>query len=110
ASAWVGRQMTHLEGGTGTPGSGTSSLYELKTGGAEPEAGAPPLISSPLAASRCVWPIHLPRSIWPCASTAAGRSFGMKTVAVIGASNNHATFGNKAVRAFLQQGYTVCHV
>ena len=31
----------------------------------------------------------------------------MKTVAVIGASNNHAKFGNKAVRAFLQQGYTV---
>jgi len=37
----------------------------------------------------------------------AGRSFGMKTVAVIGASNNRAKFGNKAVRAFLQQGYTV---
>ena len=31
----------------------------------------------------------------------------MKTVAVIGASNNRAKFGNKAVRAFLQQGYTV---
>jgi predicted CoA-binding protein len=31
----------------------------------------------------------------------------MNTVAVIGASNNRAKFGNKAVRAFQQQGYTV---
>ena len=31
----------------------------------------------------------------------------MKTVAVIGASRNRSKFGNKAVRAFLQQGYTV---
>lgn len=31
----------------------------------------------------------------------------MKTVAVIGASNDRAKYGNKAVRAFLQQGYTV---
>ena len=31
----------------------------------------------------------------------------MKTVAVIGASNNRAKFGNKAVRAFQQQGYAV---
>jgi predicted CoA-binding protein len=31
----------------------------------------------------------------------------MKTVAIIGASNNRAKFGNKAVRAFLRQGYTV---
>src|SRR6185436_3976855 len=31
----------------------------------------------------------------------------MKTVAIIGASNNRAKFGNKAVRAFQQQGYTV---
>ncbi len=31
----------------------------------------------------------------------------MKTVAVIGASRDRAKFGNKAVRAFLQQGYTV---
>lgn len=31
----------------------------------------------------------------------------MKTVAIIGASNNRAKFGNKAVRAFRQQGYTV---
>src|ERR1700720_2694986 len=31
----------------------------------------------------------------------------MKSVAIIGATNNRAKFGNKAVRAFLQQGYTV---
>ena len=30
-----------------------------------------------------------------------------KTVAVIGASKDRTKFGNKAVRAFLQQGYTV---
>ena len=30
-----------------------------------------------------------------------------QTVAVIGASNDRAKFGNKAVRAFRQQGYTV---
>lgn len=31
----------------------------------------------------------------------------MKTIAIIGASGNRQKFGNKAVRAFLQQGYTV---
>jgi predicted CoA-binding protein len=31
----------------------------------------------------------------------------MKTVAIIGASNDRQKYGNKAVRAFLQQGYTV---
>lgn len=31
----------------------------------------------------------------------------MKTVAIIGASNNRDKYGNKAVRAFLQQGYQV---
>jgi predicted CoA-binding protein len=31
----------------------------------------------------------------------------MKTVIVLGASNDRAKFGNKAVRAFRQQGYTV---
>jgi predicted CoA-binding protein len=31
----------------------------------------------------------------------------MKTVAIIGASNNRAKYGNKAVRAYRQQGYTV---
>jgi predicted CoA-binding protein len=30
-----------------------------------------------------------------------------KVVAVIGASNNRHKFGNRAVRAFIQQGYTV---
>jgi predicted CoA-binding protein len=31
----------------------------------------------------------------------------MKTVAIIGASNDRHKFGNKAVRAFTAQGYTV---
>jgi predicted CoA-binding protein len=31
----------------------------------------------------------------------------MKTVAIIGASNDRSKYGNKAVRAFLQQGYEV---
>jgi predicted CoA-binding protein len=31
----------------------------------------------------------------------------MKTVAVIGASTDRSKFGNKAVRAYVQQGYTV---
>jgi len=31
----------------------------------------------------------------------------MKTVAIIGASNDRRKFGNKAVRAFQQQGYMV---
>ena len=31
----------------------------------------------------------------------------LKTVAVIGASSHREKWGNKAVRAFLQQGYTV---
>lgn len=31
----------------------------------------------------------------------------MKTVAVLGASNDRAKFGNKAVRAYAQRGYTV---
>jgi predicted CoA-binding protein len=31
----------------------------------------------------------------------------MKSVAVIGASNNRKKFGNKAVRAYMQQGYIV---
>jgi uncharacterized protein len=33
-----------------------------------------------------------------------------KVVAVIGASNNRQKFGNKAVRAFVRQGYTVVPV
>jgi uncharacterized protein len=31
----------------------------------------------------------------------------MKTVAIIGASNDRRKYGNKAVRAYLQQGYSV---
>ena len=31
----------------------------------------------------------------------------MKSVAIIGASNDPRKYGNKAVRAYLQQGYTV---
>jgi predicted CoA-binding protein len=31
----------------------------------------------------------------------------MKTVAIIGASNDRGKYGNKAVRAFQRQGYTV---
>ena len=31
----------------------------------------------------------------------------MKTVAVVGASNDRSKYGNKAVRAFAQQGYAV---
>ena len=31
----------------------------------------------------------------------------MRTVAVIGASNDRSKFGNKAVRAYTQQGFTV---
>lgn len=31
----------------------------------------------------------------------------MKTIAILGASNDRAKFGNKAVRAFVQQGYAV---
>ena len=34
----------------------------------------------------------------------------MKTIAIIGASNDRAKFGNKAVRAFLIQGYEVFQV
>lgn len=31
----------------------------------------------------------------------------MPTIAIIGASNDRAKYGNKAVRAYLRQGYTV---
>jgi predicted CoA-binding protein len=34
-------------------------------------------------------------------------SYPMKTVAIIGASNDRSKFGNKAVRAFQSQGYEV---
>lgn len=31
----------------------------------------------------------------------------MKTIAIVGASNDRSKFGNKAVRAFVRRGYTV---
>ncbi len=34
-------------------------------------------------------------------------SSGQRSVAVIGASNDRSKFGNKAVRAYVQQGFTV---
>src|SRR5436305_4729068 len=40
-------------------------------------------------------------------ATASKHNSRMKTVAIIGASNDRNKFGNKAVRAFLQQGFTV---
>ena len=44
---------------------------------------------------------------WTTASRPAILGKAMKTVAIIGASNNRNKYGNKAVRAFLRQGYTV---
>jgi predicted CoA-binding protein len=37
----------------------------------------------------------------------AANNFSMKSVAILGASADRTKFGNKAVRAFLQQGFTV---
>jgi hypothetical protein len=42
-----------------------------------------------------------------CIAAVSADNCGMKTVAIIGASSDRAKFGNKAVRAFQQQGYTV---
>src|SRR5580765_99753 len=42
-----------------------------------------------------------------CSSWPAVYSSLMKTVAVIGASSNRDKFGNKALRAFANKGYTV---
>src|SRR5439155_865846 len=42
-----------------------------------------------------------------CVFFMGANSEPVKTVAVIGASNDQAKFGNKAVRAFLQRGYEV---
>jgi predicted CoA-binding protein len=42
-----------------------------------------------------------------CATTSFKEDCVMKTVAVIGASNDRNKFGNKAVRAFQQQGFRV---
>ena len=46
-----------------------------------------------------------PRQTCDCA-TESNNSF-MKSVAILGASADRSKFGNKAVRAFLQQGFTV---
>ncbi|MFO1488180.1 MAG: CoA-binding protein [Verrucomicrobiota bacterium] len=37
----------------------------------------------------------------------AERQSGLNTIAIIGASNDRQKYGNKAVRAFLKQGFTV---
>jgi predicted CoA-binding protein len=42
-----------------------------------------------------------------CAEAIPADNSVMKSVAIIGASNDRAKFGNKAVRAFQQQGYEV---
>jgi predicted CoA-binding protein len=42
-----------------------------------------------------------------CQAVQASDNPGMKTVAIVGASNDRSKFGNKAVRAFLQRGYEV---
>ena len=43
----------------------------------------------------------------PCSGGKPADSFLMKSVAILGASNDRRKFGNKAVRAFQRQGYTV---
>jgi predicted CoA-binding protein len=43
----------------------------------------------------------------PCRKPRYRDSAIMKTVAIIGASNDRGKFGNKAVRAFVKQGFTV---
>lgn len=50
--------------------------------------------------------LRAPNAGWPVAAVAFHR-LNMKTIAIIGASADRTKFGNKAVRAFLQQGYTV---
>jgi len=42
-----------------------------------------------------------------CSPNGTGDTGGVKTVAIIGASSNRNKFGNKAVRAYQQQGCTV---
>ena len=42
-----------------------------------------------------------------CARSKRSDNQRVRTIAIIGASNNRHKFGNKAVRAFLQQGYEV---
>ena len=47
---------------------------------------------------------HVPKT---CAARLTYDNRSMKSVAVLGASADRAKFGNKAVRAFLQQGWSV---
>jgi predicted CoA-binding protein len=42
-----------------------------------------------------------------CAESLRDDNYSMDSVAILGASNDRAKFGNKAVRAFQQKGYTV---
>lgn len=42
-----------------------------------------------------------------CAVRADSQNRPVPTIAILGASNDRAKFGNKAVRAFAQQGWTV---
>jgi uncharacterized protein len=42
-----------------------------------------------------------------CAAHTPGHDLRMRTVAIIGASNDRAKYGNKAVRAYLRQSYRV---
>jgi uncharacterized protein len=42
-----------------------------------------------------------------CAALLRGNNHDMASVTILGASNDPVKFGNKAVRAFQQQGYTV---
>jgi hypothetical protein len=44
---------------------------------------------------------------FPTASGWQNEVLAVKTIAIIGASNDPRKYGNKAVRAYLQQGYTV---
>ncbi len=40
-------------------------------------------------------------------SPSAMKEYAMPSVAIIGASNDRSKYGNKAVRAYIRQGYTV---
>jgi len=48
-----------------------------------------------------------PAAIETCIRAVQNHNQTVKTIAIIGATNNRGKFGNKAVRAFLQQGYEV---
>jgi uncharacterized protein len=48
-----------------------------------------------------------PRNAVASAPVVGEKSGSVKTIAIIGASNNRQKYGNKAVRAYQQQGYAV---